>query len=288
MTQPLIFISCGQYDQAERNLGEEIAEIVRKSGFTPFFAQDVQDLNGLDTNILNALRDCVGFITVLHPRGEITRPDNSTLTRASVWIEQEIAIVTYIQRVEGRQIPTIAFKHESVDREGIRDVIQLNPINFKHESEIVVTLRERLKLWLPGSAATVRLELKSTGLPPQGGHPIRRLEVVLFNDSNERIENYDFELRLPAGILKHWSGSYTGEVPCEPDRRCFRLDHRTKGPLSPHSNTLMFGTEYCKMCAGRTEPLLAGGLWVDATVWIAGREHREKKTIEEIEKDAGK
>jgi hypothetical protein len=75
MSKPCVFISYGQYTQAERTLASQIADMVRKpTGLEAFFAQDVQDLNGLDTNILGALRDCVAFITVLHPRGEIERP----------------------------------------------------------------------------------------------------------------------------------------------------------------------------------------------------------------------
>src|ERR1700751_752808 len=91
-----IFISCGQYTPAEKQLGKQISELVPAlTDCVPFFAEEVQDLNGLDANILRALRDCVGFITVLHPRGEIKRP-NGSIVRASVWIEQEIAIATYI------------------------------------------------------------------------------------------------------------------------------------------------------------------------------------------------
>jgi hypothetical protein len=129
MKKQFIFISCGQYTQAEKFLGKKIAEMVRSStALGAFFAGDVQDLNGLDDNILKALRDCVGFIAVFHPRGNITRPDGSVLTRGSIWIEQEIAIATYIQRVENRPLPIIAFKHSSVGREGIRDLLHLNPI----------------------------------------------------------------------------------------------------------------------------------------------------------------
>src|SRR5215469_8796839 len=135
MIRKTIFISCGQFTDAERRLGRQIAQMVRaQTDLEPFFADEVQDLNGLDANIINALRNCVAFITVLHPRGEIKRPDGSTLVRGSVWIEQEIAIATYIQRVEDRQLTIIAFKHKSVGREGIRDLLHLNPIEFANES----------------------------------------------------------------------------------------------------------------------------------------------------------
>src|SRR5881392_1195900 len=120
MSAPFIFVSCGQYTDAEKSLGKSIVRMVKTiTGLDAFFAEEVQDLNGLDSNILGALRDCAAFITVMHPRGRITRPDGTTHVRASVWIEQEIAIATYIQRVEKRSLPVIAFVHESVGREGV-------------------------------------------------------------------------------------------------------------------------------------------------------------------------
>lgn len=148
MTKPFIFVSCGQYSDAEKSLGKAIVETVKSvTGLDAFFAEEVQDLNGLDTNILAALRDCAAFITVMHPRGTIIRPDGSGHIRASVWIEQEIAVATYIQRVEKRTLPVIAFIHESVGREGIRDLLHLNPIPFASEHDVLAALPNLLAHW---------------------------------------------------------------------------------------------------------------------------------------------
>jgi hypothetical protein len=158
-----IFISCGQFTEAEKRLGRDIALLVTKvTGLEPFFAEEVQDLNGLDSNILNALRDCLAFITVLHPRGDITRPDKSVHVRTSVWIEQEIAIATYIQRVEKRQLPIVAFKHVSVGREGIRDLLQLNPIEFRDEAEVLAALPSRLEKWKSLTPSGIEIKLESS------------------------------------------------------------------------------------------------------------------------------
>ena len=68
MIRKTIFISCGQFTDAEKRLGKQIAELVKSStNLEPFFAEQVQDLNGLDANILRALHECVAFIVVLHP-----------------------------------------------------------------------------------------------------------------------------------------------------------------------------------------------------------------------------
>jgi hypothetical protein len=91
--KPFIFISCGQFTEPEKTLGKEIVRMVEGvTSLTAFFAEQVHDLNGLNDNILNGLRNCAGFIAVIHPRGKIVRPDGSSHVRASVWIEQEIAI----------------------------------------------------------------------------------------------------------------------------------------------------------------------------------------------------
>jgi hypothetical protein len=86
-----IFVSCGQFTEQEKKLGKAIVRMVKAiTGLDAFFAEEVHDLNGLDSNILGALRDCVGFITVLHPRGSINRPDGPTHIRASVWMSKRL------------------------------------------------------------------------------------------------------------------------------------------------------------------------------------------------------
>jgi hypothetical protein len=80
-----IFVSCGQYTETEKSLGKAIVRMTNDiTGLEAFFAEEVQDLNGLDSNILGALRDSAAFITIMHPRGKIIRPDGSTHMRASV------------------------------------------------------------------------------------------------------------------------------------------------------------------------------------------------------------
>ena len=150
----IIFISCGQSPGVEKELGKQIASLVRALGFQAFFAEEVQDLDGLDASILRALHDCAAFITVLHPRGDITTPDGKKVTRASVWIEQEIAIAAYIQRVEKRKLHVIAFKHKDVSLEGLRSLLHLNPISFTTETEIILKLPERLNVLREVQVAT--------------------------------------------------------------------------------------------------------------------------------------
>ena len=285
-----IFISCGQYTPAEKQLGKQISEMVRAlTDCVPFFAEEVQDLNGLDANILNALHYCVGFITVMHPRGEIRRQTGSVV-RASVWIEQEIAIATYIQRVEKRTLPIIAFRHKSVGREGIRDLIHLNPFEFNDEAEILVELTKRLASWRTLKPSGIELQLASKAAGRQEGHDIRRLEITLLNGTNRLIERYEIEVRIPSSLIKHWSASYPTEVRSDiPGVRCFRFNQNDRGALPPHDrrkNPITF--DYCTICAmpEHENPLVGAALVSElnsgATAWVEGNEYVVEKTIKQL------
>ncbi|MGA9156213.1 MAG: hypothetical protein WB249_05435 [Candidatus Sulfotelmatobacter sp.] len=291
-----IFVSCGQFTDAEKSLGKAMVRVVKSvTGVDAFFAEQGQDLNGLDSNILGALRDCAAFITVLHPRGKIVRPDGSTQVRASVWIEQEIAIATYIQRVGKRSLPVIAFIHRSVGREGIRDLLHLNPIPFADEAEILAALPELLEPWKTLPSSGIRLKLESGSRTREQDHWIRKLSVSLVNDSSQRITSFNCQVRLPAGILKHWSAMYPSEVKSDDQRyRCFSFDESFKRTaISPHTTVELINFSYCTACAGDHTgeiPAIAAALVeeseVEAKIWIDGREYKAVNTIKGLSADA--
>ena len=106
-------------------------------------------LRGLNENILAKLGECVGFVTVMHPRGMVSFSDGKQITRGSVWIEQEIAIAAHIQRTRKPDLRVAAYSHESVEREGLRELLQLNPTKFKGSSEVLAHLKEVLSKWQP-------------------------------------------------------------------------------------------------------------------------------------------
>ena len=292
MSEPTVFISCGQYTDAEKRLGRQIAAMVKTvAGLEPFFAENVQDLNGLDHNILKALRDCAGFIVVLHPRGTITRPHGKSITRASVWIEQEIAIATYIQRVEKRDLRIAAFMHANVDREGLRELLHLNPITFTDESEVLVALSSQLASWRNLKSSDIHLELRSEPLRVQDEHPIRQLSLWLFNETNERINTYDFEIRIPEGLLKHWSSTYPGEIKpsSEPNYRCFRWSQDGRGPVLPHDKMRLVTFDYCTTC-GIAHHLgikaAVGEERIRARIWMNNREYSIERSLREMALEA--
>lgn len=283
-----VFISCGQFTPAEKALGSGIAQMVKDAGLDPFFAQDVRSLDGLDSNILRALRDCVAFIAVMHPRGEIKRPDGRALTRASIWIEQEIAIATYIQRIEKRPIEIIAFRHADVGLEGLRSLIQLNPIEFVDDSEVLDALPELLRGWRALSATGIEVRLESEYSNHQQGHSIRALSVVMANNSSTRIAEYDAELFIPKCILKHWNATQALAAPSsDPNRLRVRFSNHEYGPIGPGDTRTLFRTEYCTQCAVEGVGGVALGSIVDQylvslKVWTGGREYSDEVNVREL------
>jgi hypothetical protein len=294
MSKPCVFVSCGQWTENEKQLGEEITAIVKKvTGHDAFFAQQVHDFNGLRDNILKAIQNCIGFIAVMHPRGTIIRPDGTRLTRASVWVEQEIAIAAYIQFTAKKTLPVIVFIHESVGREGIRDLLHLNPIAFKDEADVLKLLPNHLELWKTNPTGTLRLELESHRKGQQDGHHQFQLDVYLVNDSNRRIETYDAVLRFPGRLLKHWSTIYAHEVGNRNAAvREFRFDQTKTGALLPHAGKkLMTFMEYCWTCgvddsvANTGFPESVENDVVEVTVWIDEQEYSIRRTFGELHRE---
>ena len=294
VTKSFVFISCGQYTAEERRLGNRIAALVTElTGHGFFFADQVQDLGGLDTNILNALRDCVALIVVMHPRGTISHEGVSRV-RASVWIEQEIAIATYIQRVDERTLPIIAFIHRDVGREGIRELLSLNPTRFGGDADVLSELRNRLPAWRALQPFGVHIELKSDRRSPHDDHPVRQLSVTLVNDAPQRITTYTCDIWIPSCVLRHDNRLFFGEVQsARPHHRHFRLVESDAGSakprvIEPRDNSVLAIFDYCTKCAAALAefPSSIGEEIIDVIASIEGREYGATKSIKDLAIDA--
>lgn len=183
----LIFVSCGQVTDAEKALGRQVCALVcEMTPHEPYFAENQNSLEAFTKNILGSLDDAVGLIAIMHPRGVVIFPDNHREVRASVWIEQEIAIAAYITQILRRPLKIAPYIHRSVRREGMRDQLLLNAVPFTDDSEVLSHLRDVLPSWkdLPASLkimspAKVRVALKR-------GH-VSNFLIEYANDEDEPI-----------------------------------------------------------------------------------------------------
>lgn len=141
--KPLVFVSCGQYSEKERRLGEDIRNLVAsmRPDVEPYYAQAESTVDGLSQNILRRLHEAAGLICVMHQRGRVFHDAAHVGTRASVWIEQEIAIAAFMKQVLRRETSVVLYVQKGVCLEGLRSVLHLNPCEFTVEQDVQKTYR---------------------------------------------------------------------------------------------------------------------------------------------------
>lgn len=141
----IVFISCGQFTDDERDLGKQACELVRElTPFEGYFAQNQITLKALSENILNRLYESVGLIVIMHHRGKI---EGHEINRASVWVEQEVAIATLMEQVLRRPLHAALFVQHGITLEGLRKYIQFNANEFTKSEDVIAKLREILPTW---------------------------------------------------------------------------------------------------------------------------------------------
>jgi len=204
MSKPHIFVSCGQRTDEEKRLGEAICQTIRDHGvFDCFFAEAQHNLNGLHENIFDALTKSDGFITVMHRRGNVSYGPNKNepLDRASVWIEQEIAIAAYILRTAKNDLLTAAYIEKGVALEGLRVLLNLNPMEFTTNDQIITDLKTRLNTWHNSSERDSFGELQLEVFPGnEGGVQVKKLSPIL-TCKGSRANEYSCTLEIPEPLL---------------------------------------------------------------------------------------
>ena len=196
-----VFISCGQRTGEEKELGKRIQELVRElTPFEPYFAEFQTSLDGLSKNIFSELYKCKGFITVMHRRGTVSPGDHS---RASVWVEQEIAIAAFINEVLENKIKVMAFAESGIELEGVREQLLLNPTLFTSNSEVIDCLTNILPEWggdlniKPPLSLLLKYETKKRASERHDYNFV----VHLKNNSHAKITDYHVDLNFPRGAL---------------------------------------------------------------------------------------
>ena len=177
----IIFISCGQETVEEKDLGNAVAKLIETlTPYKAYFAQNESTLEGVTENILKALNRAVGLIAIMHPRGRVIGLEEQEHIRASVWIEQEIAIASFVSQALGKPLNVAVCVHREIKREGLRDKLHLNPIQFDSSKQVLEHLRKILRQW-QGLAST-----KEVGL---------RLEADIGYEVDRKENNYhDYDL----------------------------------------------------------------------------------------------
>ncbi len=210
--KPVLFVRCGQSSDLERKLGSDICELVRTllPDIEPYFAQNQSTVDGLSNHILKALYRCAGFICVMHKRGELQTPDERIITRGSVWVEQEVAIVALMRHVLNRSIPVLFYKETGVSIEGIRSVLLMNPqVEFERESQVLDHLRRAL----PGMRLEPYADYDLVAVPDYTETGVRgdrheyMFSVNVKNVGRQKVTDFRLRAHFPRAFMNpstHW------------------------------------------------------------------------------------
>jgi hypothetical protein len=214
--QPIVFISCGQYTQEERHLGNALERLVDElTSCKGYFAQSQTSLDGLSPHIFDALNRCVGLVAVMHCRGDVTTLSGKHI-RASVWIEQEIAIASFLVQVQQKNLPVALYIQRGIKREGLREQLILNPVEFENNQEVVDHFKMELKqgrFIMPNSTAPpLRAEIAYKLITKTESLHRYRLEIIVTNTGASRIEDYWIDLQFPKVIIDDEGTVFTAEV----------------------------------------------------------------------------
>lgn len=202
--KPLVFISCGQYADEEIALGSALERLIRENTkYDAYCAERQNSLEGLSSNILSSLGRCAAFVAVAHHRGIVTKLEDQ-ITRASVWVEQEIAIAAFIQHALKRKIEVALYLQKGIHREGIREQLRLAPIEFETAEHVLTDFRTRLGTWkleIPRSysvAAEWRFDPVSLN---QKRHDYR-FRVDLLNNGVVQVNDWRVRVEFPRQFLE--------------------------------------------------------------------------------------
>jgi hypothetical protein len=144
--QSIVFISCGQFHPDEKALGKKIEALVNAlTGCKGYFAENQSSVQALSDHVFRALDRCAGLVAVMHHRGTVQTLAGATHVRGSVWVEQEIAVAAFIAATRKVEIPVVLYVQEGIKREGVRDFLILNTVEFKNDSEVLADFEERIK-----------------------------------------------------------------------------------------------------------------------------------------------
>jgi hypothetical protein len=201
--KPIVFISCGQSTDAERELGNAVEGFFRdQTDYEPYFAEQQNTLEGLVANILAALERSSALVAIMHHRGTVSTPGGD-LVRGSVWVEQEIAIASFLENVVGRQTEVVLYQQPGIALEGIRQQLRLKPIEFTNPDEVLADLAIRVKSWTLTRVANYSLiaihRYKITDIA--GSTHRYKLNVDLFNNGSSKVEDWSVQLEFPTVYL---------------------------------------------------------------------------------------
>lgn len=182
-----VFISCGQKDNEERRVAEQLEQWFRSEGYDPCVAIQVQTICDLNAGIIQALTTSDYYVFINLRRDKVIG-DAGEFYRGSLYSHQELAIA-YAFGFEH----ILVINHDDVRDEGIQKFIVTNIPKFADANGVLPLIKEAVRQarWTPSYSRHLTFGQLNWGRPVLfSDHTgIRRLKVLhgdVWNNRNDR------------------------------------------------------------------------------------------------------
>ncbi|MCJ7484240.1 MAG: hypothetical protein MUO31_14900 [Thermodesulfovibrionales bacterium] len=146
-----IFISCGQGNNEERQVANQIKIHLISQGYDPFVAVETQSIQDINTSIIGNLKTSDYYIFIDFARDRIGKKKGKSICkdsifRGSLFTNQELAVAYVLEFKE-----VLYLQQENVNLEGIGKYLLSNAIQFKSKSDVPSLVEQAIvrKGWNP-------------------------------------------------------------------------------------------------------------------------------------------
>lgn len=180
-----VFISCGQASRKEQSMADQIDDWFRSQGYSTYVATQVQTLQELNSQIIEALKSSDYFLFINLPREAIPPKTNGRLYRGSVYSNQELAVAHAFGFEH-----MILLNHKHVKNEGVFRYLVVNTPEFELLSDVLSIVQEAVKSSRWENTFSRHLQLSNPridGPVTYGDHTgLRNLRIAHIDVSNNR------------------------------------------------------------------------------------------------------
>lgn len=142
-----VFISCGQKDPEEIAIANKLKQWLNKRGFNAYVAKIAQSIQDVNSGIINELKNSDFYIFIDFHREKIKQEKRKPIYRGSLFTNQELALVYYLNFEK-----TLFFQQAGIKSEGLLRYIAANPTPFEKKDDVLALIKKEIKKrpdWTP-------------------------------------------------------------------------------------------------------------------------------------------
>jgi hypothetical protein len=219
-----VFISCGQKDDKETKVAQDVRAWFKSEGYDVFAASDVGSMLDLNGRVIAELRSSDYFLFINFAREEVSG-ETGKFRRGSLYTNQELAAAISLDFTDSMRI---LINQKSAEPEGIFHSMVRNAAEFDTFDEVLRIVQGRVKLdrWSVAFSRHLSVEKERRGFKPvryidRFGERLLYIAHIDVRNARPDVAAYDCAMRL----MKIYS-ERSGDIP-SPDRERLKVTGRS-------------------------------------------------------------